>query len=355
MCLLVVMPVLDCPVNAQIVVPEGHLPAGRELRDTNGQRLPSEEAIVWPHERRDPIADWNGDQNLRQQAERMYALWADREQNPEKLRAYAGNLRQDFLEERVNNIYYAAEALSVAAKHEAYDFWQIMPNGRYDSPHVDKFGLFYAAIYHYDVHATESPIQKVADDVLIWVEDGNDEHAEWEYHEYYVARHTLNRPDLLFRMSRQTSMRAMELFLELFRHEDTGMGIAEEELAKLAALVRAADDEVWRNRFGILPTGKKDEAREAISELATYGLPRDEAAVDEKAKADDPPRWWVRLFALHMMARHLDDLGSIKLLDRLQQDPYTKLRTEARLLNDEIRGALDDSDDAPVRPWEVEP
>ena len=62
----------------------------------------------------------------------------------------------------------------------------------------------------------------------------------------------------------------------------------------------------------------------------------------------------MRLFALHMMAKHPAELGSLDLLDALQSDPNVKLRTEARYLNPAIRGELDNTDAAPERPWEQE-
>ena len=306
---------------------------------------------------RDPLESIRPNPALRRKAERLYTLWLDRRENPEKLAAYGREVRDTMLEERSRRTELFVEAARVAAEHETPEFMGVFTTMRYNAPHLTPMGAFQTALYLYDAHAEVSPLQRVAIDLFLFVETGEEELADWEMHKYYIYEFGLNSPDLLFRMVRQSPERAMNVFLNDLadgrKRQNRVENLEKAEVQEIALLARAVDDEVWANKFGIIPSGKKEEARAAMRELATYGLPK-EGEEGEEDDGEGGPRWWVRLFALHMMARHPDDLATLDLLDQLQHDPYQKLRTEARLLNDTIRGALDNSDTAPERPWEQE-
>ena len=172
--------------------------------------------------------------------------------------------------------------------------------------------------------------------MLSSIEAGSQSEPDYKYYKGYLNSDALRRPDLLIRMSRQGPIRAIDDFLSFL---DRPLKIEQDEVQQIAQWVGQVEQAERRERFKIEDDPAATQARAAIRELATY---------------EGEERWWVRLFALHMMAKHPTEIGSLDLLNALQNDPNVKLRTEARYLNPAIRGELDNTDAAPERPWEQE-
>lgn len=255
------------------------------------------------------------------------------------------------IHEGLSTYDYFRELLKVSSRYPEGRFWTIATKGSYGTPVVHEDFMAFAAISLYDPYENRE-VSEVSRQVFRYVESGIEagigwsegRPRDWRLFEEYLEGHWGQDEyqeqvrNLFVFMSRAEPQRAFDVILLNGR-------LAPETLTErqqIARLARVIDECLWRQEHQFIESDTvTPDAREAMERLVAH------------------KRWWVRMFALHMML-HEPEFFSMPLFERLADDEEEVIRNEAAMakaeiqenpppgLHENLRPLLDDKEDRRV-------